>query len=341
MLPHKLLDRTYGQLVATVTETHQPLLEGICVFTPGVAEAFDALHDRPLPGLVAYLSDGLSFAVSEQDVCKWSKWQDEAASTLASALREPPRPYSSSERVLLALPMMEPRPTSSDDVDHVVKRYVTAIRHLQEADDQPLLDALADYGRRWEVIVETVVPLGEPSTVTLLEDRPLGLQRDGSCTQRVVMGDARSFHLEARVTDHTVEIADFQVHDLDGEILGVPRLEAARQTSESLALYSSQPDRPFHADVTLWLRPVTEVRATAWLVLGLAWLAVLGAWLVPGGQDLVGALGVLTLPTTFAVALVLIRDQSSLAARLQRRTRFVLSAAIGVLWVVALVRLLV
>lgn len=73
----------------------------------------------------------------------------------------------------------------------------------------------------------------------------------------------------------------------------------------------------------------------------MAWLAVLSAWLVPGGQDLVGALGVLTLPTTFAVALVLIRDQSSLAARLQRRTRFVLSAAIGVLWVVALVRLLV
>lgn len=317
------------------------LLEAICVFTPAVAREFRALHDDPLTGLAAYLSDGLGFAVGREAVARWEPRQRRAGVILANALQEEEDAFSSAERVLLAVPRLEPRPRSPAEIDEVVQRYAAAVEALEEAGDRQLLVALADYGRRWEVIIETEVPLGAASTILLTEDRPLGLTGDGWCRQRIAMGESRSFHLFARVTDHTVRLADFDVRDLQGAVLGIPRLEAARHTPESLSLYSAEPDRPYYADVRMRLRPVIEVRLPAWLVAGLALSAVFGAILVPGDDQLVAALGVLVVPTTFAVALVLVRTETSLSARLQRRVKLVLCAATVVLWVTALVRLLV
>lgn len=317
------------------------LLEAVCVFTPAVAREFQALHDDPLAGLAAYLSDGLGFPVSRDAVARWDRVQRQAGAVLAGALQEGEDAFSSAERVLLAVPRMEPRPASAPEIEQIVGRYLDAVQALADADDRPLLVALADYGRRWEVIVETEVPLGTASTIHLTEDRPLGLDGGGWCRQRIAMGDARSFHLFARVTDHTVRLSDFDVRDLRGVVLGIPRLEAARHTPESFSLYSAEPDRPYYADVRLRLRPVVEMLLPAWLVAGLALVAVIGTILVPGGEDLVAALGVLVVPTTFAVALVLVRAESSLSARLQRRVKLGLCAAIAVLWATALLRLLV
>lgn len=103
-----------------------------------------------------------------------------------------------------------------------------------------MLVALAEYGRRWEVLIETVLPVREPATITLIEERPLNLQRRAT-RQLVSLGDARSAHAQFRITDPAVELGDFSVADVFGNPIGVPYLEAVRETPEALALYSADP----------------------------------------------------------------------------------------------------
>jgi len=83
------------------------------------------------------------------------------------------------------------------------------------------------------------------------------------------------------------------------------------------------------------------VRATLAFVAVLAWMAVAAAAIIrPDDQNnLVDALALLTVPTTFAVALVLFREATSLAARLQRFARVLLGVAIALLWSIELGRL--
>jgi hypothetical protein len=134
-------------------------------------------------------------------------------------------------------------------------------------------------------------------------------------------------------------IDEYTVTNLHGELVAIPPLESARHTDEALSLYSSDPDRPYYVEVGLRFRAVPYVRYTILLIASITWLAVIAALLVDDNQ-LVGALALLTVPTTFAATLVGIREQTPLAAKLQSTARLNLGAAIAVLWAVALARLL-
>jgi hypothetical protein len=313
------------------------LLEAICVFTPAVFEAF-AAGVEIREALRVYLSDGLGYPVSNTEVANWYGAAREAGAHLVVALDEPAEPHSSSELVLLALPLMEPRPPSPPAAERVVYRYRDAVMAAFTAGDSTFLSVLAEYGRRWEVIVEAELPLDEPVTMRLVESRPLGLTGRGWTRQAVALGDARSGHIEARVLDSTVTIDDFTVTDLHGELVAIPPLESARRTNEALSLYSSDPDRPYYVEVGLRFRSVPYVRHTILLIATITWLAVLAALFADDNQ-LLSALALLTVPTTFAATLVGIREQTPLAATLQSRARLNLGAAIAALWAVALVRL--
>ena len=319
------------------------LLEALCITTPAIFREFVANHATPSEALAAYLSDGLSVPIDARTAARWAEQQADVGATIAAALREPPDGCSSSEQVVLALPRLEPRPRSVAEVDAVLLRYRHAVLAAAQARDRSLLVALGDYGRRYELILEIEAPLDEPFTVKMSEQRALGLQRRGWTYQRSGLRDARGYHFEARVNDHSMEIAAFTVHDSAGLPVGIPPLEAARFTSESLALYSSDPERPSTIVIGLRLRPTTDVRVTLAFVAVLAWMAVAAAVIItPEDQNnLVDALNLLTVPTTFAVALVLFRESTSLAARLQRWGRVVLGIAIALLWTIELGRLII
>jgi hypothetical protein len=316
------------------------LLEAICVTTPTIFAEYEANAPTRDLGLAAYLTDGLGLVVSADDAARWSANQRKVGEVLAAALAEPPDPYSSSEHVLLALPRLEPRPTSVAQIDAVVGAYRDAVLAAERADDYSLLAVLAEYGRRYELILELEAPLDQPFTVRVSEQRPLELRRGGWTTRRFGLRDASGWHFEARTTDHTIEIADFRVHDLAGNPVGIPPLEGARYTKEFLALSSSDPERPATVAIGLRLRPTRDVRYTSFFVAALVWSAAVAALLLPADENaFVDALNLLTVPTTFAVALVLLRDESSLAARLQRPWRIGLGVAITVLWIDLLIRL--
>lgn len=315
------------------------LCEAISVFTPSVYKEFDPDGNWTSGSAAAYLSAGLGFSVTSDEIKPLCDRQRRAGDLLTSALNEPADPFSSSERVLLAVPRMDPLPRSLADVQDLVDRYVDAIERTASIQDNGLLVALAEYGRRWEVILETIVPLGEPMTVTLTEERPLELRR-GATRQLVALGDARSAHAQFRVTDPAVELRPGPaVADVFGAPLGVPLLEGVRETREALALYSADPERPYYVEVQLELRPTSEVRFVSW-ALGVLVLAAIIVASIVEGTDVNAVLGLVTVPTTFAVALLLIREETSLAARLQRLPRLSLLVAVAVLWTVVFVRVL-
>ena len=269
--------------------------------------------------------------------------QEQSAITLARALGEPRDPLSSSEQVLLSLPRLHHRINDRRDVEVVLERYHHAVRIAAASGDDYLLTALADYGRRWEVLVELELPLEEPCQVKLHETRPVSLESRGWVrgSEPVAMGEARSGHLEVRVDDPHVEIADFRVRDAaTGGRVAVPLIESVRYTRESLALYSSAPERPYYVDVAVRLRVVRGIRLSYWFVGALTLAAVLVAPWVPESDGLVDTLTLLTVPTTFAVAMLLVRESSTIAVRLQRTPRVVIVILTVMLWLVSLAKLI-
>lgn len=85
------------------------------------------------------------------------------------------------------------------------------------------------------------------------------------------------------------------------------------------------------------LRPSREVRVVQFALEVLV-VAAVAVTLRADGQDLTAILGIATVPTTFAVALALVRETSSLSNRLRERSRHRLLVEVAVLWAVAFVR---
>lgn len=227
------------------------LTSAICSFTPAPWQEFLAhTHGDSESALCDYLSDGLGFTVDTPQVRRWRERAEPAGASLVEVLDEPNDYNSSSENVLLALPGMDPLPRDAREVSAVVDGFAHAIEAAYRAGDSDLLSVIAEYGRRWEVIIEAEIPVYRPTTIRLAEDRILGLDARGRTVQRFALGDAASVHFEARVTDNHVVLApEFRVFDLFGRPVGVPWIESAYKTPETLSLYSSVSGRQYYQGV--------------------------------------------------------------------------------------------
>ena len=324
------------------------LLEAICVFSPDLFRSFLAEAGNELPAdrmeiaLARYLQSGFAdaFDISVQDVRQWRERRNQVGEILTRRLEEERAVSSSSEEVLLALPRVDPLPNSKDEVAAIVAAYADAVVAADAAGDALLLSVIGEYGRRYELIVETEVPLLEPATITVAEDRPLNL-RFGRSHQRFALGEARSAHLEARVTDPNVTLGRFDASRLGGKPVRLGPLESARFTPESISLYSSEPDRPYYVDVALRLRPRWHLRLTSYLLITLNVSAAITALVIGTRGELEARLAILVVPTTLATTFVLVREQTALLVRLLQLTRLPLGASTLMLWLVAVVQLYV
>lgn len=309
------------------------LLEAACLFTPRIARTYGDLASPT--ALRNYLTDGTGIDMTNGQVAAWMNEARPASRALVQALGEPASPESSTENPLLAIPLLEPVPKSTQTISRILARYVDGIVRLADAGDSNLLAALAEYGRRWEMIVEVDVPVGRPATFAIGEDRPLQVSRAGSLRHQVPLRDARSVHIQASVDDRALEFAYFKVVGLRDDQL--PLFEDVRETQEYHAVYTSNPDRPADAIAEVRLRPVLDARLVSDAVLALT-VVIIGLALLLTPEP--GVLGLLVLPTTFASSLLLVREPASLArVLLARRKRWILGLA-GVLWAIVVVQLL-
>lgn len=310
------------------------LLKAICIFTPDRWRNYRAKRLR-WPGddqaIADYLRGGTDGVLtpSRADVRRWRVLTEEAGTLLATALQQKPSIHSSADEVLLAIPDLAVLPSSVTAVNALVTQYHRAVTAAAAA-DRLFLGNLAEYGRRYEVMVRTEVPLDEPFIIKLSEDRSLRLRR-GWSRQRFAINDAGRAHLEARFVDASVRFAKYRLLRPDGEKLG--NLESQRQTGETLALYTSDDRRPPWADVRLKIRPARSIALVASLLTVLNVLSVIVVLNIDHADEhLLDRLAILTVPTTLAAAFFLTREQTALAQRVTVVFRVVVALTTLVLW---------
>jgi len=286
--------------------------------------------------LVSYLNAGFDFGVRGEHVEKWLSDLEPARIALVEALGEGPDPESSSECVLLAIPFMSHRPADIGDIDVIVREFVAAIDAMGRA----AREAVAEYGRRWEAIVDTTIPVGQACSIKLSEQRPWLRAPSPIMEQEIAFSDATTTHVEIRAADHGVVIDRPDIRDPLGRRVGLAVADETRETADAVVIYASGTKRPYFARISVRARVRrSHRRMVMWL---LALIAAAGAVAVelPEDSNLVNSLVLLIFPLTLAGALALSRAATPLAERLLRWRRLGLMAAIGVLWCITLGRLL-
>jgi hypothetical protein len=289
-----------------------------------------------IAALTSYLNSDLALAIDRADVSRWLGKLDGARQLLVDALEEGPDPESASECVLLAIPFMPFRPQRIRDIDTLVSEFDTAVQSMS-ADARQVV---AEYGRRWEAVVDTTVPVGVVCSIKLSEQRPWLGAPSSTMEQEIAFGDATTTHVEIRAADHGVVLDRPTISDLVGERVGVAVGDSMRQTEDAIAIYASDSVRPYFARVSVRARVRFGVRVLILWLLALIAAAGLVAVQLPEDDDLVDSLSLLTFPLTLAGALVLTRETTTLAERLLRRWKTGLVVAVALLWTIALVKLL-
>lgn len=287
--------------------------------------------------LANYLNADLELGVDARQVTKWLGQTEDARRALVDALGEGDDPESSSECILLAIPFMPVRPDAIADIDILIEEYCAAVASMSPRAQR----VLAELGRRWQVIIDTAVPVGRPCTVKLSEQRPWLNSPSPYLEQEFTFGDATSTHVEIRAADHGVMLGHLRVRDVSGERVDVRVGDDARTTADAIALYTDASSLPSVARVGLRAQPRRSYRRPIlWLQLLIAMAAVTMLSLPRTFTHLVESLALLTFPLTLAGAVVLTREATSLAERLLRRRRAFLMVSIAALWALALSRLL-
>lgn len=320
------------------SELVRDLLVAMCEFPPGPWQFYrEGRHRRHALDvrLKRYLSDGLAIPVSDEDLVAWKRFSDDIGESMLRALGEPPNEDSSSENILLALPLLAAEDKIQDRDD--VVRYLRALRKLVVEQCSPhgevprFLQVMAEYGRRYDALVSCVINVHTPTSVEMEQDFPLHVGLFGHGEAEVPFADAASNHVAVRVNDPDVELRARPPRTPRGEPLDNPRqFNLVRRSKEDFALYGSERDRPARLRVRfrLTLPWTSRLAMVSFLVLTVAALAVL--LYLP--QETAEDLAVFVVPTTLAAGFVLGQQRTSLSMRLQRLLRTLAVVVIMLLW---------
>ena len=286
--------------------------------------------------LVLYLNGDIEQAgIAADDVSRWLERLEPARQRLVDALGEGEHRDSCSECVLLAMPFMRKAPRDTGQIEELVDYYVGLVASMGPS----ALKAVAGYGRRWQAIVHTELPVGVPCTVKLSEQRPWHGRSRSILKQEIAFGDARTTHIEVRAADHGVEIGNPLVEDFSGNKVGF--LDEMRRTADTVAIYASDRRRPQNALISLQARVSTGYKFLLQRIFyPLIVLAGVAVFDLPHTPDFVDSLALLIFPLTLVGAFVISRAPTSLTDRLLLPWRVAMGAGIVAVWVAIVVRLI-
>lgn len=325
------------------------LLFGSSLFTPGMLDGAKLAYAKQPDQLAYALRLAYDRPFKAAQVFAWQEQCAAAGRGLAEVLGAPPSLESSSENPLLAL-LDGPDPDlTDDDITDKLASYVAWQKDLADADATNALLWLSVFGRRYVALIDTVIDPDRPAPLKMSERRQLPLEsrvgyrrgvptsRRFRCQIHVETHEARSYHLRIRSEDDSVSLFDVPVLQAeDGEVFGANYLDGTAYGSDGYALYSSDPERPGHVVMTIPLRLSGDVRRSLTLVYFLAFAAAAFALLPVELNE--SAIGLLTLPATFSATVLLVRERTTLSARLLRDYKWALVLAVIVLWAVSLAR---
>ena len=239
-------------------------------------------------------------------------------------------------------------PDSIEDIDFLIEEFCRVV----EAMDDRTLRLASEYGRRWQALIDTVIPVGRACSIKLVDQRPWINAPSPVMEQEFVLGEAASLHVEVRAADPGVIIRRPSIRYVDKDAGPVVGLDF-RRTEDAMTFYAAKPwpiPDAFHPVVVPGQHNIVSIRVKAKARLGqrllLMWLffliaaAALVIVSIPTTGDFVGSLTLLTFPLTLAGVVVLAREATTLSERLLRRWRTGLVIAIAAMWVLTVVRLL-
>ena len=289
-----------------------------------------------IQALAAYLDADLELGIEPGHIEQWLQQTEAARLALIQALGEGEDSESSSECILLAIPFMPFRPARVEDVDILVGEFCAAVDSMNDR----ALRVLAEYGRRWEAVLETVVPVGQACSIKLTEQRPWIGAPSPILRQEFALGDATTTHVEIRAADHGVVLDQPQLVDLIGRRVGFALVDEVRETSDAVAIYAADEVGRHFVQVSLRARVRLGHRLLIMSLLALMVPTGVAVLALPDNDNLVESLALLIFPLTLAGTVVLTREATSLAERLLRRWRLGLIVAITSAWLLTLCRLL-
>ena len=318
--------------------------------------------------LASYLNADNKIDVKPDHVIQWLNEIESVASLLKNALNEGEYPDSSSECILLAIPFMPFKAKRIDDIDMLLREFCAVVNDMNDE----ALQVLAEYGRRWEMIIDTTVPVGQPCSIKLSEQRPwtqnissnaykaskrnlynrVRSQRRGKTTyvnQEIVFGDAKTSHIEIRTADHNTKVKKLHISDLSGTRNDTAVADEIRETEDTLAIYASDMRRPYFARVSFKVDIHLVHRLLFGCVTSVSILAVFALLMTHLLPDIFGAGDMnindfrmlFVFPLTLTGALLLSREMTPLAERLLRCWKIVLLFVNTLMWIVIFIYLLV
>ncbi|MGW2954814.1 hypothetical protein [Streptomyces eurythermus] len=201
-------------------------------------------------------------------------------------------------------------------------------------------------GDHWIAFADGVVPLAEPFAIQVVEQRGLELTekrnpfkwlgaaitiRANNLSPTVVLDDAATNHVSLKITDPNVEFG----------LASDPanRFVELREKRDVILAYTKGKGRPKVAYVPCVIQPSLPLRAIHWVIAGIVVATFLA--LIIGLYRFRGVLAaphvaLLLTPSTFASALLLSRESSTLSAALAKRLRVLISCLLAVLWLFAI-----
>lgn len=248
---------------------------------------------------------------------------------------------------LLLVAYVDPRLASCSAVSEWIDTHHSTIEKLVIAagSDQgamEFLSLLTLAGVRWPAIVPMGLAPGDVTVLKTSELRPSGHERTRVFLHETETAYATSYHLQVHSPDNTVVIKKVRAFNGADESahseVGFPdNFEFVRQTDELFTAYAGDAERANRIGVRIRFGLRHHVLAVYAFALTLMTAALAGVALVrPFASE---AAVLLTLPTSFVTAVVLLRE-SSLPARFVDIPRYVLLGGTLILWLVAIWRLL-
>lgn len=262
------------------------------------------------------------------------------ASAVPATLDTPGLALSPTQHPLLGLPawaaLRGVHQTEPQEIPSVLQGYLNLLEMASALADaaadlerqraaEDLLDSLADYGRNYDLMVVTKVPLDEPFIVKYSERRTLELDGQSHTHQELVISDAVSNHVVLTVADPNVVITKVQA-------LGTGRSEdaygafATRRSPQTYAVYAHGEDRDYRATLAFALAPLRRLQFVTTVTTVL--LVLLAAAVVREGPDQLRDLALIIGSSALAASVLATREASTLTSHLRRRSTFWLAVAL-------------
>lgn len=308
-------------------------------YTSGPWSAYRERFDSDNVALRAFLADAAGATIDATIVKYWCERSDDIKGVLLNYLDDAPTPIDVVQHPILALAGMLASGAGELRATRAIREVAGLLEHVANTAKAPspesdLMNVVANYATRVDLMAACAVRPEEPFQVETVERRSLHVEHRwterATVNQDFVIADANSNHVGVVVTDAHVELRGVTALQPRGSTDAILVAGAAEHSAEAFTFYASNPDRDYvvRLRIELGLAPMSHLVMGTMLIVV---LVALGLLVAKRPMDST-SVSVLVVPTTFAASALLVRERSSLGARLRQWWTIAIAVVLLLLW---------